>query len=201
MDHLNARIVNEEYDSSDLYASLETLDDLELQRLAFYASLNGLNALLGLLITEYVHLINEVERLAETTGMTLLHCASVKGRCTTIGLLLHHGAQIDAEDCRGIRPLVGALSMGKEDAAVLLIQRGARVTNPIPSYPSNLLLEAARHNCAKVLQCPLRGETDATKTVDGFTALRAAVCNGSFEAALFLLDFSFDIEGRNHTNG
>jgi hypothetical protein len=41
IDDLNARIANEAYDSDDFHASLETLDDLELQRLAFYASSNG----------------------------------------------------------------------------------------------------------------------------------------------------------------
>ena len=41
IDDLNARIINEAFDCDDLHASLETLDDLELQRLAFYASSNG----------------------------------------------------------------------------------------------------------------------------------------------------------------
>jgi ankyrin repeat protein len=153
------RIVNEAYDSDDFYASLETLDDLELQRLAFYASSNGLVALLDILMTEYNHLINKPERLIGTTGMTLLHWASAKGRCSTINLLLHHGAQIDAEDYHGIRPLVGALYMGKEDAAMFLIQNGASITNPIPNNLSNLLVLAAAQNCTRVVEYLLiRGE-------------------------------------------
>jgi ankyrin repeat protein len=96
---------------------------------------------------------------------------------------------------------MGALSMGEEDAAVFLIQRGARITNPIPSCPSNLLIGAAVQNCAKVLQCLLKGETEATTSMNGFTGLHAAVFNGSFEAALFLLDYGFDMEGQDHTNG
>ena len=54
-----------------------------------------------------------------------------------------------------MRPLVVALSMGKEGAVVFLIEMGARITNPIPSYHSNLLTGAAYLNCAKVLQCIL----------------------------------------------
>jgi hypothetical protein len=52
-------------------------------------------------------------------------------------LLLQHGAQINAEDCNSMRPLVVALSMRKEGAAVFLIEMGARITNPISSYHSN----------------------------------------------------------------
>lgn len=202
VDDLNARIVNEAYDSDDFYASLKTLDDLELQRLAFYASSNGLDVLLDILITEYNHLINEPERFIGTTGMTLLHQASGNGKCSTINLLLQHGAQINAEDCNSMRPLVLALSMGKEDAAVFLIETGARITNPIPSYHSNLLMGAAYLNCAKVLQCLLlRGETEANTSMIGFTRLHAAVSSGSFEAVLFLLDYGFDMEGQDRENG
>jgi hypothetical protein len=58
-------------------------------------------------------------------------------------LLLQHGTQINAENYNSMRPLVAALSMGREDAAVFLIEMGARITNPILSYHSNLLMGAA----------------------------------------------------------
>jgi hypothetical protein len=57
VDHLSARIVNEEYDLDDLYSLLETLDESELQPLAFYASSNGLDTLLDLIMIEYDYLL------------------------------------------------------------------------------------------------------------------------------------------------
>lgn len=53
-------------------------------------------------------------------------------------LLLQHRAQINAEDCNSMRPLVVALSMRKEGAAVVLIEMGARITNPIPTITATV---------------------------------------------------------------
>ena len=56
---------------------------------------------------------------------------------------------------------------------------------------------AAYLNCAKVLQrILLRDETEANTSMNEFTGLHAAVSSGSFEAALFPLDYGFDMEGR-----
>ncbi len=139
VEHLNAGILNEEYDLQDLHASLNTLDGSEVEQLTFYPSSNGLNALLHLLITKNDHLINTPRRFLETRGLNLLHRACIRGRCSTINLPLQHGAQIDAENCAGIRPLVATLARGREDAALLLLQRGARTTNPIPNNPSRVV--------------------------------------------------------------
>ena len=72
-------------------------------------------------------------RVEEDTYKTRLHCAAGRGWCTAIKHLLEHSADVNlCTSSDGWAPLHNAAEDGNCDAAVLLLDAGARLDNTTP---------------------------------------------------------------------
>lgn len=67
--------------------------------------------------------VNEV--VSTQLGETLLHMTASRGLDAFAGLLLDHGAVVDAQDKKGYTALHKAVGQGRQDMINLLIDRGA----------------------------------------------------------------------------
>ncbi len=106
--------------------------------------------------------------------------------------LLEMGADINAEDRRGITPLIGACGEGQEAVAHLLLDLGA-------DGSKGKYADALHYACEKGLVSAIRRLVEMGADVDaldvnGWTPLMQACCRGQEAAAHLLLDLGADVK-------
>lgn len=81
-----------------------------------------------------------------------LHVAAGWGDCAAIRVLVDAGARIDERGDLGFTPLLEAVAQGHRDAALLLIELGAKAArNDAGDLPSEYARIAGEHELATIL--------------------------------------------------
>jgi len=70
--------------------------------------------------------------LCDLSGKTALHYATLHHQESELKLLIDQGATLNAQDNKGLTPLLFAISNGELDCAIILIQAGAKIDTSIP---------------------------------------------------------------------
>ena len=112
---------------------------------------------------------------AEIGGNTALYLATVEGHEDIVRLLLAAGAEIEAQNRRGLRPLHMAALNGYDTLVELFIDRGAEVNikdNEDEDTPLHLAAKRGRTNATKLLLAA--GADITTKNRLGLTPLDRA---------------------------
>ena len=96
--------------------------------------------------------------LINRAGWTPLHYAASGPDAKAVALLLDRGAAIDAPSPNRSTPLMMAARYGSEDAALLLVARGAdlRLRNDLGLDATDFARTAGRDSLAKRLEAPAR---------------------------------------------
>ena len=85
-------------------------------------------------------------RVVDWNGFTPLHLAMIHGRDEVVKRLIQGGADVNAQDAEGCRPIdVGGGSGEFETSAMLLLDNGAKLTGDTCSSSAPLFLKAARY--------------------------------------------------------
>lgn len=114
-------------------------------------------------------------------GMTPLHTAVDRANDAMVRCLIDAGADLEAKDCDGHRPLMYALmGSGRPRIAKLLIRAGCDVQTPDPKWKSIPLPFAARINQASVVEAMVKAGADINVFDPNtkMTALMTACLNG-----------------------
>ncbi len=112
---------------------------------------------------------------AEIGGNTALYLATVEGHEDIVRLLLAAGAEIEAQNRRGLRPLHMAALNGYDTLVELFIDKGAEVNikdNEDEDTPLHLAAKRGRTNAIKLLLA--NGAKSTTKNRLGLTPLALA---------------------------
>ena len=124
------------------------------------------------------------------TGATPINEAAYRGNAEVVQYLLQFHPNLEIADKRGYVPLDNALRMGREDAALLLLE--AEPKAPHTSL-GNLMDAASRRNEARVVEALLRRGVPVNATLpSGSTPLQAATLAGASKAVQLLLDNGAD---------
>ena len=107
----------------------------------------------------------------------------------------HDGTKVDTVDKNGATPLLGALYLGKLEAAKILLKHGANPDFRAKGGFTGLMLAAMTGN-VKATQVLLDGKADVNAETDqGQTALLLASVKGETEVVKLLLARGADING------
>ncbi|KAJ6442164.1 ankyrin repeat protein [Purpureocillium lavendulum] len=136
-----------------------------------------------------------------TTGRTSLHLAVINNHEAIVQLLLESGANVEAADNAGWRPLAlaasGASARPSLNISRLLLEYGANV-----EAVNAANLQSALHCCTDAGQLELaqvlldNGAQVDFRDVNGWTALLRAVVNGYLDMIRLLLQYGADIDVR-----
>ncbi|CAO2650642.1 Nn.00g019340.m01.CDS01 [Neocucurbitaria sp. VM-36] len=133
-------------------------------------------------------------------GQSALHIAAIHGSIDTMELLLSKGLDIDAVTVDGDTPLICALVVGQEQAALYLIDHGADTTArcytmercPVQSPPNRRTERVAVEKAPTFPEC--KDATTTTKSPKGWTQLALACRIGSIPLVRTLLASGLDPE-------
>ena len=127
--------------------------------------------------------------------MTMLGLASFCGHEPVARILIANGADIQAEDLDGCKPLHRAASGGCLRVIKLLLRNGAKVGAVAGDYNNQPLHCAARQGHKEVVQLLLdEGASIDAKTSRGITAFMEATTHGHEATVLTLLDANPTLE-------
>lgn len=120
-------------------------------------------------------------RTRDKVGNTPLHYAAIAGSVSIVEWLLSKGADIDAENTESMTPLLEAVRNGKDAAARVLIEKGARTFGA--------LHRAATTNRTAVMELLIaKGADIEARDSQGYTALTLITrSSGPFEALELLV--------------
>ena len=111
-------------------------------------------------------------------GKTPLHHAATYGAHELIGVLVDHGADLDARDQTGLTALHVAAMIGRERETKLLVELGADV-GVRDWFGDTALYSAALHGQGEIVVLLARAGADLwTKNYDGNTPMEAARARG-----------------------
>lgn len=137
--------------------------------------------------------------VADKRGATPLGVASNKGYKAIVHRLLLAGAEVDgsgAGDFAHASPLASAVHSGHADVVSMLLMSGASLCSPSVSSSLICAVSAGRYDIVRSLV--LRGAN--TEFVDdfGFTPLINATAFGHRRLAVFLLEFTTDVDSGDY---
>jgi ankyrin repeat protein len=120
-------------------------------------------------------------RTKDKVGNTPLHVAAIAGSAPMIEWLLSKGADVDASNTEAMTPLFEAIRNGKDEAARVLIEKGART--------DGALQRAAMKNRTAVMELLIaRGVDIEAQDSQGYTPLTMVTrISGPFEALELLV--------------
>ena len=120
-------------------------------------------------------------RAKDKVGNTPLHHAAIAGAVPMIEWLLSKGADVEAANTEALTPLFEAIRNGKDEAARVLIEKGART--------DGALQRAAMKNRTAVMEALIaKGVDIEAKDSQGYTALTMVTrVGGPFEALELLV--------------
>lgn len=129
--------------------------------------------------------------VSDPNEVTALHLAARGKHYAILGLLLESGANIDAQDARGMTPLHYAISKRSLELVELLLIRGANPNLKEVAYGVTPLIEATLledYECVTTILCLAQAPVDINaKMNDGDTALHIAAAKGDYNSAEALL--------------
>jgi ankyrin repeat protein len=120
-------------------------------------------------------------RTTDKVGNTPLHAAAIAGSAPMIEWLLSKGADVEAANTEAMTPLFEAIRNGKDDAARVLIEKGAKT--------GGALQRAAMKNRTAVMELLIaKGADIEAKDSQGYTPLSMVTrISGPFEALELLV--------------
>ncbi len=128
-------------------------------------------------------------------GATPINEAAFRGGVSVVQFLLERHADLTIPDARGYRPLDNAIRMGKEEAALLLLDAESqeRLT---PEFLAKTMETAIQKDEARVVEALLhRGVPHDGSLTSGSTPLDAAAFAGAVKVVRFLLESGADPDG------
>lgn len=135
---------------------------------------------------------------------TLLRMATRAARNdeAVINALLAKGANINAKDKQGCTPLFQAILVGSDDAAMVLLAKGADASVTDTSLNRNALHYAAEKGHLMLVRRLLKADVELNGVDrNGYTPLMLAVRNGQTKAMTALLEAGADTTPTNQTDG
>jgi ankyrin repeat protein len=129
------------------------------------------------IVKELTEKYPEAVRWRDEDGMTALHFAAQYGNAKTVHFLLNHGADIETNNHKGMRPLHCAAECTLTDPAAAmqaLLGRGAQIEARNYSGTTPLLRAVLRKNPAAVKALVAAGADDQAANNTGYTASRLA---------------------------
>lgn len=149
-----------------------------------------------------------IEKGADVNATSPLHAAAKRAHRETISLLLENGAMIDLEDRRGQTALQLAVDSEHDEAALLLLEKGADYSNTRRNVLGKTVLHVAAENGrVSVLKWLIRAKVDLhALTPDGcyngrYSALALAVQHNHTEAARTLIEAGADVRWETQEHG
>jgi ankyrin repeat protein len=115
---------------------------------------------------------------AQVDGMTALHWTAYNDDLATAKLLLAAGANVNAENRYGVRPLSLACTNGNTEFVELLLNAGAEPNAPLRSGETPLMTAARTGNVGPVKALLTKGADVNAKVPSGQTALMWAAAEG-----------------------
>jgi ankyrin repeat protein len=128
-------------------------------------------------------------------NQTALHAAAVYGDLTIMDCLIQAGANVNVQDSFGATPLFCAFVVGKNDAAIQLMENGADVNICIGGpLIQTALYVAAVYGDLTIIYCLIQAGANVNMQ-DSFGAkpLILAVAKGKTEAAILLMENGADV--------
>ncbi len=157
-----------------------------------YAAMNGRLSIAKMLI-ERDAMVNATDEY----NSNALICAAQEGDIGIIDLLLLHDAEKDRIDTKGDSALSYAITMRRTEAAVRLIEKGARMYK-INFEKSNAMILAVKANDLRVMEALHRRNFNVDDAdTSGNTALIAAAATSKSKVVAALLDMDADTELKN----
>ena len=147
--------------------------------------------------------LSRIEQLVKADPSLAIFAASIQGHTQQIEELIAGNRSLASGlSSDGWTPLHLAAFFGKDDAARLLLNKGAQVdarsTNAMQNTP--LHAAAAGKHAAVVKLLIERGASVNARQHGGWTALHAAAQNGDVEMARALVDAGADVQSRAENN-
>lgn len=146
-------------------------------------------ALLGLVHVDTVFLHDDEEAVEEATSAqseTPLHFAISHNYDDVVGLVLEHGANVNAQGYCGRSPLHAAITKGNDGTVDLIVHKEGDVNelNDIPQSPLNIAAESGNEAVVKLLLA--KGADINARLSSGETPLSLASWNGRQETVKVL---------------
>jgi uncharacterized protein len=128
--------------------------------------------------------VNAVDSIMQTPA----HKAASQGNAAAVQLLLEHGADPNSRDSKSNTALQCACRLGHADVVEVLLNSGTQAVAPVTAQGHTVLMLAAGHKRAEVVQVLLLREADVLAVDEiGQIALHHAALVGDTDTAALLL--------------
>ena len=135
--------------------------------------------------------------LQNDAGWSALICASSKGHCEVVKLLLEKGVPVDLQDSAGWSALMCASSKGHCEVVKLLLEKDAQVDLQDGDGWSALMRASSKGHCEVVKLLLEKGAQVDLQDGDGWSALMRASRNGHCEVVKLLLEKGAQVDLEN----